>query len=105
MNTQNSTEKRFALGNSLRPSLGFSSGYPGEEYRAVDGDYCPRRRMTCCCCGERVPGIWHQHWNRDTGYGICAGCVSWQMSRGTSAAEIADLYGIAGINYPAEVSA
>lgn len=64
------------------------------------------RRMTCCCCGECVPGKWAQWHNRDTGFGICAPCVAWQLGRGTSAAEVADLYGHAGIHYPAaEVTA
>lgn len=56
------------------------------------------RRMECCCCGEYA-GKWEQHWNQDTHYGICVKCVEWQRGRGTSEAEIADLYGKEGVNW------
>jgi hypothetical protein len=58
-------------------------------------------RMSCCCCGEYA-GRWEQHWNRDTGYGICVSCVDWQRGRGTSETEIADLYGKEGVNWGKE---
>lgn len=54
--------------------------------------------LTCACCGEAA-GAFEQHHDQDTGYGICAACVSWMKGRGTSANEIADLYGSAGVNY------
>ena len=57
-----------------------------------------RRNMTCCVCGS-CAGRFHQHWNRDAGYGICAACVTWLKARGTSDAEMLDLYGKPGINY------
>ena len=63
------------------------------------------RRLECCCCGENA-GRWQQHWNRDTGYGICAKCIAWHRKRGTDEDEIADLYGKEGVNYaPAETTA
>lgn len=56
------------------------------------------RKLVCCCCGADA-GRWRQHWNRDTGFGVCSPCVDTMRSRGTSDAEIADLYGTAGINW------
>ena len=56
------------------------------------------RRMECCVCGGDA-GVWHQHWNRDTGYGVCVKCIGWMRGRGTSEAEIADLYGKEGVNW------
>lgn len=56
------------------------------------------RHMTCCTCGEDA-GRWHQHWNRDNGYGICAPCVGWLKGRGMPDAEIADCYGVEGENW------
>lgn len=56
------------------------------------------RSMTCCCCGNSA-GRWKQHWNRDTGYGICKPCVEWVRSRGETEAEIADLYGKESVNW------
>ena len=56
------------------------------------------RRMECCVCGGNA-GFWQQHWNRDTGFGVCKSCVEWQRSRGTSAKEIFDLYGAEGVNW------
>jgi len=55
------------------------------------------RTMTCCCCGDSCRG--QQWWNRDTGYGLCAKCVAWLTKRGTSAEEMHDLYGEAGVHY------
>jgi len=62
------------------------------------------RNLTCCCCGNPA-GKWQQHWNRDTGYGICAACVDWQRSRGVTDAEILDLYGKEFINWGRIVNA
>ncbi len=56
------------------------------------------RTMTCCVCGEHA-GRWHQHWNRDTGYGICVKCIAWLRDRQTSEAELLDLYGKENINW------
>lgn len=66
-----------------------------------------KRHLSCCVCGAHV-GRFEQHWNRDTGYGICASCVTWLLTDNTKTrqprctpAEIKDLYGKEGINYPA----
>ncbi len=56
--------------------------------------------MICCCCGDRGVGRYKQWWNRDTGYSICARCVSDQSKKETPEA-ILSMYGRAGINYPA----
>jgi hypothetical protein len=56
------------------------------------------RRLVCCVCGGEA-GRWHQHWNRDTGYGVCFSCIGWLRNRKTSEAEIADLYGREGVNW------
>jgi hypothetical protein len=57
-----------------------------------------KRNMTCCVCGSNA-GRWQQHWNRDTGFGICGKCIDWLCARGTSEAEILDLYGREGVNW------
>lgn len=53
--------------------------------------------LTCCICGAAA-GRWAQHWNRDTGYGICASCAAEQAGRETPG-RLADLYGQPGVNY------
>lgn len=58
------------------------------------------RQLSCCVCGDDA-GQHAQHWNRDTGFGICKSCVAWLRSRDTSETEIADLYGIEGLNFEA----
>lgn len=57
-----------------------------------------KRRMTCCCCGDYA-GRYEQHWNRDTGYGICAKCIAWFRLRGETEEEIRECYGIEGVNF------
>jgi predicted amidophosphoribosyltransferase len=57
----------------------------------------PRRRLTCSCCGSDA-GRWAQHWNRDTGYGICPKCVEWLRTR-YEPDEMIRLYGTPGINH------
>lgn len=59
-----------------------------------------RRRLTCCVCGQDA-GIHEQHWNRDTGFGICSRCVNEEMKCMT-AEEIKSCYGVKGINYEPE---
>ena len=61
-----------------------------------------KRYLGCCCCGSDA-GFFEQHWNRDTGFGICARCVAWLRSRGSSEDEIADYYGKEGVNFAATV--
>ena len=60
----------------------------------------PIKALTCACCGESTRG--RQWWNRDTGFGVCAKCVAWQVSRGTDIAEIRDLYGDRGTHWGLE---
>lgn len=55
--------------------------------------------LECCVCGNGA-GRWQQHWNRDTGYGICADCVQWLRATGRATEEeIKDLYGVEGVNF------
>lgn len=61
-----------------------------------------KSRKECCCCGGDA-GRWEQHWNQDTGYGVCPSCVDWMKGRGTPDAEILDLYGKEGVNWGREV--
>lgn len=59
------------------------------------------RNLRCCCCDESA-GRWAQHWNRDTGYGLCAACARRIRERGGPDAtpEAMDrLYGRPGVNY------
>jgi hypothetical protein len=60
-----------------------------------------KRRLTCCVCVADA-GRWQQHWNRDTGYGVCAKCVEWVRSRGETEQEIASNYGKEGVNWGAQ---
>lgn len=62
------------------------------------------RELGCCVCGEYA-GRFQQHWNRDTGFGVCRSCIDWLLSRGTSAEEITSLYGVEGVNYASKVVA
>lgn len=57
----------------------------------------PVKTMSCCCCGESCRA--RQWWNRDTGYGICRKCIDWMRARGTSDAELLELYGQEGIHW------
>jgi hypothetical protein len=54
--------------------------------------------LECCVCGNSA-GNWRQHWNRDTGYGVCPDCIKWLRERGTTEEEIKDLYGTEGVNF------
>lgn len=58
------------------------------------------RNLACCVCGNDA-GRHAQHWNRDTGFGVCKDCIAWLRSRNESEAEILDLYGIEGVNFEA----
>lgn len=58
------------------------------------------RYLSCCVCGSDAGR--HAQWhNRDTGYGICRGCIVWLRGRGTTEAEIRDLYGVEGVHFAA----
>lgn len=57
------------------------------------------RRLECCCCGNDA-GRWQQHWNRDTGYGLCWTCAEWLTKvKHTPDDEMTDLYGKPHVNY------
>ena len=62
------------------------------------------RTKTCTVCGEHA-GKWHQHPNRDTGFGLCRKCADWvsdPAKRGRHVCtplEMANLYGLPGIHY------
>jgi len=55
-------------------------------------------KMTCCCCGNYCPAMkqWH---NRDNGFSICTSCISSEKQRGTTDAELEELYGLPGVHY------
>lgn len=56
------------------------------------------RLMKCSVCGGNA-GKHAQHWNRDTGWGLCTGCCEWLVGRRTGPEEMKDLYGEPGLNY------
>lgn len=59
------------------------------------------RNLTCTCCGGPA-GRWQQHWNQDTGYGLCASCRDWIWDRGPKDREDFErTYGKPGVNYEA----
>ena len=62
-----------------------------------------KRYMECCVCGSYA-GHWEQHWNRDTGYGVCMKCIGWLKGRGETDAELLELYGVEGVNYGVEAT-
>ncbi|MHB0991688.1 MAG: hypothetical protein ACYC0M_10470 [Burkholderiales bacterium] len=53
--------------------------------------------LTCCVCGGDA-GRCQQHWNRDSGYGICPSCVVEECARHTPDV-IESCYGKPGVNY------
>jgi hypothetical protein len=53
--------------------------------------------MTCCVCGAHA-GLHDQHWNRDTGYGICPRCAA-QEAGTTTPDDMRSRYGEPGVNY------
>jgi hypothetical protein len=54
--------------------------------------------MECAVCGGDA-GRWEQHWNRDTGYGVCAKCVDYVKGKGATDTDILSLYGKEGLNW------
>ena len=58
------------------------------------------KTLICGCCGARAKG--KQHWNHDTGYGLCAACVYYLAERN----EIDELkgYGTPGVNFAAPLT-
>lgn len=62
-----------------------------------------KRSLTCTCCGSAA-GRWEQHWNQDTGYGLCQSCRDWIWDRNhppVTRQEFRQTYGTPGINYAA----
>lgn len=59
-----------------------------------------KRQLRCACCGGDA-GRWHQHWNQDNGWGMCAHCRDLIQSRGLGMdpAEFRQTYGKPGVNY------
>lgn len=45
------------------------------------------KSLKCCVCGSSA-GAFLQHWNRDTGWGVCRSCVDWEISRGIKPEEL-----------------
>jgi hypothetical protein len=57
----------------------------------------PKVQLECCLCGSYA-GRFHQHSNRDKGYGICGRCVKIELSQ-VGKESVLSCYGIAGYNY------
>lgn len=58
------------------------------------------KTLQCACCGERTKG--KQHWNQDTGYGLCPRCAVWIAGR--KGDEELKGYGTPGVNFAAPLS-
>ena len=56
----------------------------------------PVESLSCCCCGNRTLG--RQWWNRDTGYGLCDGCIE-LCGADVPVGDTAESYGVRGIHY------
>lgn len=56
-----------------------------------------KHHMECCVCGDNA-GYFEQHYNRDTGYGICTTCAAEQAICETPE-RFKSLYGEAGKNF------
>ena len=61
----------------------------------------PIRWLTCCCCGSETRG--RQHYNRDTGYGLCVNCIT-LCSRNMMTKDMEDCYGVRGVHYDVQES-
>lgn len=61
------------------------------------------KRLTCSCCGETALG--RQHWNQDTGYGLCVKCVTYTTSRPRFEGEdeLRKCHGKRGYNFATEL--
>ena len=58
--------------------------------------------LICGCCGERAPG--KQHWNQDTGYGLCPRCVPAILNNPHSGIDELKGYGTPGVHFAAPLS-
>lgn len=62
------------------------------------------KTLQCSCCGARTKG--KQHWNQDTGYGLCPKCAAWIATRNDGRyADDLKAYGTPGLNYAAPLAA
>lgn len=59
----------------------------------------PIRSLICCCCGSETKG--RQWWNRDTGYGLCVGCID-LCAKGVKIGEKTSSYGVRGLHFDVE---
>lgn len=69
--------------------------------RAVlpDVPHAPRRYLRCNCCGGEA-GRFVQHWNQDTGWGICRDCLErYYIGKGHDAGGVLSIFGVEGVNY------
>ena len=63
-----------------------------------------RKQKTCACCGSYA-GKWEQWFNQDTGFGLCARCVTWIKTRRPfghdpiTTKEFERTYGLGGTHY------
>ncbi len=60
--------------------------------------------LTCGCCGERAPSN-KQHWNQDTGFGLCPRCVPHILNNPRAGIEELKGYGKPGVNYATPLTA
>lgn len=58
--------------------------------------------LDCAVCAQYA-GKWHQHFNRDTGHGLCAKCRD-DLSKTETPEHMRMRYGVAGVNYEAAKS-
>lgn len=72
-----------------------------ETTRATIYNYSTNRRHLRCACCDGDAGHFKQHWNQDTGYGLCARCVD-LCARGTTPEEFLSRYGVEGVNWSRE---
>ena len=66
------------------------------EIEVLYAELNPIRNLECNCCGSATRG--RQWFNRDTGYGMCAECLTLVRTKGMSGPEIKDLYGVEGVH-------
>lgn len=83
--------------------------YDHEGWLQEADKYGPVRTLQCCCCGAPTRG--RQWWNRDKGYGLCAGCIDVcrkgfiradHMTDEEADQEMHRSYGVRGIHYDIE---
>lgn len=57
----------------------------------------PTEYLECCCCGNGTRG--RQWWNRDTGYGLCDDCISYNGVADVPIGKEASCFGIRGYHW------